>query len=325
MRPRCDLQCPVISGLQQFWSTFSVILCKQRRPSNPTDPIFSHMMSKDRNELARDILKTAFGVNDIKDIPELESVSEERLNRFRDDCECFGPNIPLARLDTSARTATAMRDLPWNQMLISRLAHKAIDLANDQPADHSSTKLKQYPFSQWKKDFALRVYKILLQIQKGRQLGLEEGVRLRYNAHKLYTRRKTARRKKFQRRQRLCIRMKQVSEQLNDEDGFEFWNDTLRLITSLTEDGMSDEEDAVEGEQRVKAVQRVESRLPAFDNVLEFVDNLQEDEPMVFHSAGRKRLRRVTAELLENADSVEQPPTHLIEADLSLQSETIRF
>lgn len=90
----------------------------------------------------------------------------------------------------------------------------------------------------------------------------------------------------------------------NDEDAIELWSYVLRCVAQLTGSGMSEEEDAFDGDEPVKAVLDIDFRHPALRDLLQMVDDSRMTDPLgPFVRTGRARIRRV-----HHAKAVQREP-----------------
>ncbi|KAE9389252.1 hypothetical protein BT96DRAFT_835148 [Gymnopus androsaceus JB14] len=99
---------------------------------------------------------------------------------------------------------------------------------------------------------------------------------------------------KFTTRRQIASVMLETALSANDRDGVELWSFVLRCVTQLTEDGMSEEEDTVEGDEPVKAVLGIDFRHLAVRDLMQMVDDTRTGDSLgPFVRAGRRRIRRV--------------------------------
>lgn len=87
--------------------------------------------------------------------------------------------------------------------------------------------------------------------------------------------------------------MIEACEQKGDDQGLKFWRDVLSAVDILTVDGMSDEEDGIDGDEQVRYVKDLDFRHPDFRTLLKKVDKTRTTETTIFTRIGRKSLRRV--------------------------------
>ncbi|KAK7435879.1 hypothetical protein VKT23_019410 [Stygiomarasmius scandens] len=240
------------------------------------------------NKVGRIILLNAFNVNEIQEIHRLDPVSTEHLVKFEEDPRRYAPETGSIRLDTSASTAVAMMDSPWNHAVVQQLASNAV--ATLAQAQTFLTRFSRDNEVDWESLFRDRLYSIFLEIGRMPHLS-PAAVEHRYKQKKC----RTSLQSKFDARQRICVLKIQYARRQGDKKQLIFWTEALKSIVRLTVDGMSDEESDVIGEEDVKIVKSPEFRHPEFSSLFQYIDGIPHSDPQsnLFRNSGRKRLRRI--------------------------------
>ncbi|KAL0063782.1 hypothetical protein AAF712_009339 [Marasmius tenuissimus] len=253
------------------------------------------------NRLGRRILHKALGVSSNLEAAHCLSVEANQLLRFREDPGAHRPGVENTGLDLSGTTLQEWRDSAWNRALIDGLAAQARRLAVT-----SDTGTYEQCYVDWNTFFTNRVYRIFLSVEKVRKMRFGEVYRRKQ--------RQNARRRalgtKFQRRLRMAGVMLNKSRAERDEDAVDFWAYVLRALSTLTPDGMSDEEDGFDSTsgRPIKIVSTLEFRHPDFCKLFGWVDNVRFTRKDTFVQAGSPRLERVPA---SSAVVTREPPPHL--------------
>ncbi|THU95290.1 hypothetical protein K435DRAFT_798227 [Dendrothele bispora CBS 962.96] len=234
------------------------------------------------NRLARTVLLQAFGANEFQDIHLQPPLSPDRSRLYQQDRRKHGPDVNDACLDTSGNTAHQIRDLPWNQSLIVKLAKKAreeVSLSEDPPRFGLEGDVID-----WEALFSERIYRIATQVIDSRDTEL-----LQASAYEC--KKKSSKRRKAL--QQICTTMIAICRDKNDMDGLLFWQEVLQCTDTLTIHGMSEEEDGNESGEPVKVVLDPPFRHADFRPLFRFVDDLPQIERKVFNNTGRKCTRRI--------------------------------
>ncbi|KAJ3749307.1 hypothetical protein DFH05DRAFT_1520921 [Lentinula detonsa] len=244
-------------------------------PRNTT-PGEKHSTKKVAGDLVREIIRKSFAATSLEHISELEPVSADTLHHFR-TCPEQGPTLSNAKLDTSGKNLSEIKQSPWNQALIYRIARQAESVAqNTHSRSGSKEPLQQ---SEWDKLVADKIYRILRKACSHK----------RTDDTYLAKHSRSLRDWKMTRRQTIATIEQQDCKDNGDIEGYECWGFILYAVTVFGIDGMSDEEDDEENGEKVKSVLDVGFRRPEFRTLFRSVD--------IRHVAkgqgGRKLQRRV--------------------------------
>ncbi|KAK7019362.1 hypothetical protein VNI00_018106 [Paramarasmius palmivorus] len=239
------------------------------------------------NSLGRQIIYDAFGCN-ITDASRC-SISLDRLARYHEDPQLYGPGTLAEKLDLNGHTLEEMKMSPWNQSLIHRLAMKA----------QREVISPQFAGLDWHQFFQERIHRIL---RSAAARGTDVDQRA-YAERDL----SPARHRKLQYRMQIAATMQKYSREANDEKMQDLWAFVLRSLSQLNADGMSDEEEGIECDEQVTFVHDLDFRHPDFRRLFEKVDDTRSLEKDIFNQSGRHRRRRVAIHRL----SERKPPPAL--------------
>ncbi|KAK7029490.1 hypothetical protein VNI00_014523 [Paramarasmius palmivorus] len=227
-------------------------------------------MNHHRNEInrfGRQIIYDAFDCDTMLDASR-NSITVERLVQFEQDPVANGPETSGEKLDLTGGTFDAMKTSAWNQALIHRLALKAEREAADWHQD-------------WHRFFQKRIHRILREAIEAKPDvdGINRGQAVRH--------------RKFQFRMETAATMLAFSREDDNEEDQDLWAFVLRAVAGLRPDGMSDEEEGIDGEETISYVHNIDFRHPDFRLLFDEVDRTRLIEKDAFVQAGRKRRRRV--------------------------------
>ncbi|KAE9383036.1 hypothetical protein BT96DRAFT_844686, partial [Gymnopus androsaceus JB14] len=106
---------------------------------------------------------------------------------------------------------------------------------------------------------------------------------------------------KCKRRQQIASIMLDLAHRNHNTAGIELWSFVLKAVTALKSDGMSDEEsdDGNGSDGPNRKVLDIDFRHPDFQELLQKVDCVPKMAPQIFNRSGRKYMRRVHVEVIE--------------------------
>ncbi|KAJ3759303.1 hypothetical protein EV360DRAFT_82246 [Lentinula raphanica] len=231
-------------------------------------------VSKDAQDLVREIIRNSFAVTSLEQISNLEPVSAKTLELFRADPE-QGPTLSDPKLDTSGTTLLQLKSSSWNQALIYKIAQQAESVIEN--TSSGGTKVER---NELDKLVADRLYRILRKIYDHKTSDV-------LDVRSFTKRSRSLRVWKLTRRQRIAAMEQQSCRQKGDLEGYECWSFILNAVTTFQTDGMSDEEDGEEDGEKVKLVLDVGFRRSEFRSLFRSVDNRD-----IAKGQGGRRLRR---------------------------------
>ncbi|KAJ3831767.1 hypothetical protein F5878DRAFT_667222 [Lentinula raphanica] len=257
-----------------------------------TTPGEKHVANKLAGDLVREMIRNSFAATSLEHISELEPVSLDSLDRFR-ICPDQGPTLTKAQLDTSGRNLSELKQSPWNQDLIYKIARQAESISQSTDSGSGGV-LEPLQPGEWDKLVADKIYRILRKICSHKSPDDTSAAK-----HS-----RSLRVWKMTRRQTIATIEQQGCKDKGDIEGSECWGFILYAVTVLGIDGMSDEEEEEEENgEKVKSVLDVGFRRPEFRTLFRSVDA----RDMAKGQGGRKRQRRVeVSKMVER-----QPPRNV--------------
>ncbi|KAF5359901.1 hypothetical protein D9758_013991 [Tetrapyrgos nigripes] len=280
-------------GFHRQSITFSALLWLKYGGYN-VDPELLSEATNQAQSICREVMKTRFGTQEIRELATLEPVSPDRLSQFQESPLLFGPDYPGTQLNTLQINASSMAAAPWNRAVCQMLALEAENLVYTTPG--FSLQLSGDDSPSWENLFACRLFDVFMEIQAAQQssdLPLLQVLGDRYETKKKSNASQSARRRKFTRRERIGSTILQHAQ-------VEFWTSVSSTVQMLTIDGMSDEETEQQDGQTVKVIKDPEFRHPALREIFQHVDGARKKEQALFIQSGGKPLRRVfTDQLLQ--------------------------
>ncbi|KAE9389253.1 hypothetical protein BT96DRAFT_890163 [Gymnopus androsaceus JB14] len=257
--------------------------------------------------VVRHVIREGLAVEQNQEAFVLPGTSDERLQQFARQPDKYGPMLINTTIDITGYTATSeMLDSSWNLALIHNWALLCEEIANTCPDRNRFGQGMQ--LRDWEKQVTDRLYRIFLAVTKAQPLlenesndQIKDRIIRAHMERKVRNAKTNSRHVKAKWRADVATAMIDYCRQINDKDGVEFWQYSLRLTKHLGEGGMSEDETSYKTVQvgsrrkkvRVKVIKDLDFRHPSIAAHYEQVEAAPGINDLVFSAAGKHRMERI--------------------------------
>ncbi|KAK7032110.1 hypothetical protein VNI00_013480 [Paramarasmius palmivorus] len=262
----------------------------------------------ERNRLVRGIILEALPARYTKEIWHRQTVPTSRLEQFIADPRKYPPKIRNTWVHRNGTSTDEIRNSQWNQSLVHVLSQLAKDVAEHCPDKTRFGKSRSAEY--WIRAIQQRFDRIYVEIHRSKPMNAPEAtnpILVQSRLNRENEKRLTAAIQVSSRVAKYNSRSDNASHMLEQyknkanptpEDlvELEFWTYIFSVIETLGHDGMSDEEGEDEEEimdgglpttRHVRKVLVLPWRHPSLQQLVQFVDQIPQEESLLFKQTGR--------------------------------------